>query len=67
MVWLTWWHCCKAAGEQSRAEARVVAAPRTEAQTTAVWDNCAGREAQRSAVRTEGPETETGLLHADAL
>ena len=58
--------------QESRAEAGVVAAPRTEAQKTAVWDDCAemprgrlcgvtvwdgcaGREAQRTAVWTEEP------------
>ena len=51
---MAWWHGCKAAGELSRAEAGVVAALRTEAQRMAVWDNCV-REAQRTAVRIEGP------------
>ena len=58
--------------QESRAEAGVVAALRTEAQKMALWDSCAGwlcrqrgledgcvgqlcREAQRTAVRTEGP------------
>ena len=33
-----------------------MAALRTEAQRMAVRDGCAGREAQRMAVRTEGPK-----------
>ena len=40
---------------ESRAGAGVVAVLRSEAQRTAVWDGCAGREAQRMAVQTEGP------------
>ena len=39
--------------QESRAEAGVVAAPRTEAQRTAVRNGYA--EAWRTAVRTEGP------------
>ena len=66
--------------QESRAEAGVVAAPRTEAQRMAMWDDCAGREAQRMAVwdgcaekprgqlcGQRGPEAETGLLHTDSL
>ena len=44
--------------QESRAEAGVVAAPRTEAQKTAVWDDCADRpggQLCRTAVWTEGP------------
>ena len=41
--------------QESRAEAGVVAVPRTEAQRMAVRDGCAGGEAQRTAVWTEGP------------
>ena len=41
--------------QENRAEAGVVAAPRTETQRTAVQDSCAGREAQRMTVQTEGP------------
>ena len=41
--------------QESRVEAGVVAAPRTEAQRMAVQDDCAGKEAQRTAVWTEGP------------
>ena len=54
---------CKAAGEQSRAEAGVVAAPRREAQRMAV-------QAERSRgwlCRERGPEAETSLLHAHSL
>ena len=39
--------------QESRAEAGVAAVPRTEAQRMAVRDDCA--EAQRTAVRAEGP------------
>ena len=45
---MTRWRCCKAAGEQ-----------RTEAQRTAVQDDCA--EARRTAVQTEGPRSRDGL------
>ena len=58
----------------------MVAALRTETEM-AVWDDCAGREAQRMAVQDDctgrearrqlcgqrGPEADTGLLHANSL
>ena len=47
--------------QESRAEAGVVAALRTEAQRTAVWDDCGGREAQKMAVGAEGPRGRDGL------
>ena len=66
--------------QESRAEAGVVAALRTEAQRTAVWDDCAERprgwlcgaavQAERPRgwlCRQRGPEAETGLLNADSL
>ena len=51
--------------QESRAEAGVVAALRTEAQRTAVRDGCAERPGGWLC-RQRGPEAETGL-HADSL
>ena len=48
VLWLTWWHGCKAAGEQSRGWSGGSAEDRD-------WDGCVGREAQRTAVQAEGP------------
>ena len=52
--------------QESRAEAGVVAAPRTEAQRTAVWDDCAERP-RGWLCGQRGPEADTGLLHAGRL
>ena len=52
--------------QQSRAEAGVVAAPRTEAQRMAVQDDCVERLGGLLCEQ-RGPEAETSLLHADSL
>ena len=52
--------------QESRAGAGVVAAPRTEAERMAVWDDFAERPRGRL-YGQRGPEAETGLLHADSL
>ena len=49
-----------------RAEAEMVAVPRTEAQRTVVWDDCAERPRGQLCGQRD-PEAETGLLHADSL
>ena len=49
-----------------RAEPEVVAVQRTEAQRTAVWEDCAERP-RGQLCGQRGPEAETSLLHADLL